>query len=90
MKNKFLLMFLAIGGLLIGVNSYYKPTAVTTRANAGLSKTITNLIELDPNSQSLVEESISRALSVKDINKNNSPTINQELEPVGKMKVDSK
>jgi hypothetical protein len=85
MKNKFLLMLLAIGSLLTGAVIYYKSANTSTPAVVGLSRSITNILELDPHNQLLVEKAVNRALTVKEINSNNTSTTTPELAPAGKM-----
>jgi hypothetical protein len=65
MKGKILLVFLTISGLLITAHSV---SATTNEKATNLSRTITDLVKLDANYQSLVERAIDRALVVKEIN----------------------
>jgi hypothetical protein len=67
MKNRILLMFLAVGGLLLCSNSSQAaiPTDVTS-----LSRTISELSNLPANHQSQVAAAIKRALIVKEITTN--------------------
>jgi hypothetical protein len=85
MKNKLLLMFLAIGGLSIGAYTYSKTSNTTSPAVAGLSHTIFNMVELDP---LFVEKAIDRALTIKETNKSTTLKFDDEIGPVGKVKVD--
>jgi hypothetical protein len=88
MKNKLLLMFLAIGGLSIGAYTYSKTSNTTSPAVAGLSRTISNMVELDPQNQVFVEKAIDRALTIKETNKSTTLKFDDEIGPVGKVKVD--
>jgi hypothetical protein len=66
MKNQIILLSLAIGGLLITSHSAVAASPEVTQ----LSRTITNLIDLDADSQNLVTKAIDRALIVKEIQNN--------------------
>jgi hypothetical protein len=73
MKTKFLLVLIALNGLLLGANSASAATVVKTESNqnaASLSHTISELIDLDANNHSLVESAINRALIAKSIQVN--------------------
>jgi hypothetical protein len=68
MKGKILLAFLAVSGLLINPQS----AAATTSAQvSNLSRTITDIVNLDADNLSLIEKAIERALIVKEIQNNN-------------------
>jgi hypothetical protein len=71
MKTKLFLMLFALNGLLLGANS--ASAAQSSQSVSSLSHTISNLVDLDADAQSLVELAINRALlakSVKDNDKN--------------------
>jgi hypothetical protein len=73
MKNKSLLMLLAIGGLLLSPHSSY----ATTKTNpeiTNLSQTISELVNLAPDNQLLVAAAIHRALIAKELTSNQKPT----------------
>jgi hypothetical protein len=70
MRNKVLLMFLAIGGLLLSPHSSY----AATQTNAEIAQTISKLANLAPAHQDLVEAAIQRALIVKEITKESALT----------------
>jgi hypothetical protein len=70
MKNKVLLMFLAIGGLLLSPHSSY----ATTQTNTEIAQTIAKLTNLAPTHQDLVEAAIQRALIAKEIKKESALT----------------
>jgi hypothetical protein len=68
MKGKILLAFLTVSGLLINSQN----AAATTSAQvSNLSRTITGIVNLDADNQSLIERAIERALIVKEIQNNN-------------------
>jgi hypothetical protein len=69
-KNKIILLSLAVSGLLITAPNAY---ATTNQEVSKLSSTIADLVKLDANHQSLVEKAIDRALIVKEIQNNDSP-----------------
>lgn len=73
MKTKFLLVLIALNGLLLGANSTSAATIAKAESNqnaASLSHTISELIDLDANTHSLVESAINRALIAKSIEVN--------------------
>ena len=70
MKTKFLLVLIALNGLLLGANSASAATVARTETNqnaASLSHTISELIDLDANTHSLVESAINRAMIAKNV-----------------------
>jgi hypothetical protein len=84
MKTKFLLVLIALNGLLLGANSASAATvsqAKNSQNVASLSHTISKLIDLDANSHGLVESAINRALIAKNINTNekNTPGYQQPI-----------
>ncbi len=79
MKTKFLLALLAINSFFLGSNSASATStnAVTTHPDiANLSRTISDLVDLDSDSHSLMELAINRALLAQ---KQTSSTPNQPL-----------
>jgi hypothetical protein len=73
MKTKFLLVLIALNGLLLGANSASAATTAKVESNqnaASLSHTISELIDLDANTHSLVESAINRALIAKSVQVN--------------------
>jgi hypothetical protein len=68
MKTKLFLMLFALNGLLLGANS--ASAAPASQSVASLSHTISNLVDLDADSQSLVELAINRALLAKSVKDN--------------------
>ena len=63
MKTKLFLMLFALNGLLLGANSV--SAAPANQSISSLSHTISNLVDLDADAQSLVESAINRALLAK-------------------------
>ncbi len=68
MKTKLFLMLFALNGLLLGANS--ASAASASPSVASLSHTISNLVDLDADAQSLVELAINRALLAKSVKDN--------------------
>jgi hypothetical protein len=68
MKTKLFLMLFALNGLLLGANS--ASAAPANQSVASLSQTISNLVDLDADAQSLVESAINRALLAKSVKDN--------------------
>jgi hypothetical protein len=68
MKTKLFLMLFALNGLLLGANS--ASAAPANQSVASLSHTISNLVDLDADAQSLVELAINRALLAKNVKDN--------------------
>jgi hypothetical protein len=67
MKTKFLLMLIALNGLVWGVNGA-SATLSTSHDTARLSQTIAGLVGLDRDTHSLVELAIDRALIAQSVN----------------------
>ncbi len=68
MKTKLFLMLFALNGLLLGANSV--SAAPANQSISSLSHTISNLVDLDADAQSLVELAINRALLAKSVKDN--------------------
>jgi hypothetical protein len=68
MKTKLFLMLFALNGLLLGANS--ASAAPANQNVSSLSQTISNLVDLDADAQSLVESAINRALLAKNVKDN--------------------
>lgn len=68
MKTKLFLMLFALNGLLLGANS--ASAAPAHQSISSLSHTITNLVDLDADAQSLVELAINRAMLAKNVKDN--------------------
>lgn len=68
MKTKLFLMLFALNGLLLGANSASATPA--SQSVSRLSHTISNLVDLDADAQSLVESAINRALLAKSVKDN--------------------
>jgi hypothetical protein len=77
MKTKFFLMLLALNGLCLGANSLFPATASAASHHdvADLSQTISQLVDLGPDSHSLVASAIDRALLARDIKANGNPDV---------------
>jgi hypothetical protein len=68
MKTKFLLMLIALNGLVWGVNSASAYTLPTDHDTARLSQTISGLVGFDRDTHSLVALAIDRALLAQVVN----------------------
>jgi hypothetical protein len=68
MKNKLLLMLLALTGLSWGANRAAAYPSPATRSNTHLSQTIAELIGFDRDTYSLLEVAIDRALIAQTVN----------------------
>jgi hypothetical protein len=68
MKTKLFLMLFALNGLLLGANS--ASAAPANQSVASLSHTISTMVDLDADAQSLVELAINRALLAKSVKDN--------------------
>jgi hypothetical protein len=68
MKTKLFLMLFALNGLLLGANS--ASATPVNQSVSNLSHTISSLVDLDADAQSLVELAINRALLAKNVKDN--------------------
>jgi hypothetical protein len=76
MKTKLFLMLFALNGLLLGANS--ASAAPAHQSISSLSYTISNLVDLDADAQSLVELAINRALLAKNVRNDRDIRVDQQ------------
>ncbi len=93
MKTKFLLMLIALNGLVWGVNGASAYALPTDHDTARLSQTISGLVGFDRDTHSLVALAIDRALIAQAVNQPGansprtagSPAVPQPTQPAGKV-----